>query len=725
MTPDYSYQLPLVEKTVAALYKHKQAVLAACPGAGKTHMAKAIIEEMQKRKPGFRTIILTHGQILLRDQWGAFFTEEKFPFGTIVESRMTASALRDNATVLAIPQTLGNLRELKVDLLICDEGHQRFLQGQVQRVIKAVKPTYQLVLTGTPSPFLGQAAWPVIGITIEELLGYGVIADPLIEIVEMNYQYSVMDYDWNRMDLRGDKLSLEGQDQSLDSLLPQLIDKLTHRNRDNPEKFQWNRKPDNWADLVKQLRKTMIICHSQRHALSIDAYFKAHGVKTALSIYSQGTGTTELESFTTDPCVPIFIVVNRGILGFNYTELFNIIDLSLSLNVNRLFQQLCRVVRPSKEDTGQRKIYIKATNAKLAKLTYFVMSFTVALCSKEYYYSYHTGFEIRNIPIDIKFFNSIGETVKENSGETFPELPQLFTFEEVIAKGKDGTKTIAYTNFQTVLNKVRRKNWVLEEVLRLAKKCKSRVDFYKRHKGAYEFLLRNKRSDILNQLFGKQANLKHTKESVIELIAKCSSSNELRKRFPGAYTWIKRTDSFDLMEPLLARGKRTGIFTTTSGLLEEFLADPDYEAFPNGTIFYKGRVKGHKHKKGYYSIRYKNGNLGLNRIMWEKFHGPIPEGRMVCLKDRGQPPSVDNLECLTALEVATREREKTRISLTKVSGHLVSNAKVNYQLAEQIRADHVAGFTYPVLIAKYNLSKSSISYIINRRTWKAPAKELA
>ena len=42
------------------------------------------------------------------------------------------------------------------------------------------------------------------------------------------------------------------------------------------------------------------------------------------------------------------IVVGRGILGFNFEQLVNVVDMTGSQNIDRIFQLMARVVRTSK-----------------------------------------------------------------------------------------------------------------------------------------------------------------------------------------------------------------------------------------------------------------------------------------------------------------------------------------------------------------------------------------
>ena len=49
---------------------------------------------------------------------------------------------------------LGEISKGQDKLLIVDEAHHYYHSDMIQKIIKHYKPEYQLLLTGTPSPFV-------------------------------------------------------------------------------------------------------------------------------------------------------------------------------------------------------------------------------------------------------------------------------------------------------------------------------------------------------------------------------------------------------------------------------------------------------------------------------------------------------------------------------------------------------------------------------------------
>jgi len=726
MKPDYSYQTILVDKAVKELSRSGKVVLAAAPGAGKTQMALQTIERLRKKNKNLKTLIFTHGQILLRDQWANVLAgQTDFERRGIVTSASKAGDLfKEKNVLLSIPQTLVNANVGEVDLLIVDEAHQRYLQGQIQSLLETLNPKHQLLLTGTPSVFLANPdEWRTVGITVEELLAHGVAVDPTIEIVQTDYEYRLGNYDSNSMQLRpGDTLSTEKTKSSLDHIFPQLIRKLA--SDQDPAAFDWSKKPPkDWAAMCQDLRKTMVVCNNQRQALDVAHYFKEHGVRSAVSIWSTGSGTQEMNAFMNDKDIPLFIVVNRGTLGFNYEELFNIIDLGGSLNINRLFQQICRVIRPSKENPKQKKIYIKATNRELAELTYFIMSFTVALAMPEYYYTYTSNYETRKIPVDIVFYQRLGDYVrlKQSAGpKDFPDLPRLLTFKDLIRHKKENLASIGYTDFRTVLGMLKgnmREQWTLEKAFALAKECSSRTQFMTEHRSAYWYLARMGKLDILAAIFGER--MLWDEEKVRDAARKYQSLTEFRAAQPSAYNWLKHRGLTHLAQDWF---KPYHAVTPNDVLLKELVADPAFQVTPTGEAFYQGRACRFKIEKGskriYFTYQGIRTGFSLARTLWLKFKGPIPKGMVVSKIDPKGPTHLDNLQVLTVAEKNRRHGENVRKGLSNVSrDRLRGNAKINMAIARSIRKDHKNGMTYRLLCQKYEQPKSQISYIINNKTW--------
>lgn len=173
-------------------------------------------------------------------------------------------------------------------------------------------------------------------------------------------------------------------------------------------------------------------------------------------------------------------------------------------------------------------------------------------------------------------------------------------------------------------------------------------------------------------------------------------------------------------------GRSGKLIATNDVFVREMLNDPNYQILPDGNILTKRNVQGHitedqwrplaltvtpKGGKSYASIRYKGKHLSLHRIMYAKFVGPLESDLVINHKDgNGMNNHPDNLELDTQ---SHNNKDRFRIGGLAVAGH----RKITRELADQIRADQATGMTNRQLREKYGLAKSTISYVVNNRTW--------
>jgi superfamily II DNA or RNA helicase len=651
---DYSYQIPLINKIWSDLETSgKPVVLGACPGAGKTRMAfEVVVKKFLKKHPMGKALIFTHGQVLLRDQWNEVAADVvKKHRATVVEKgKHAAKAIKENNLILAIPQTLAKANVETVDFLIVDEAHQRFLARQMQELIARLKPKYILLLTGTPSHYIGNPAYIVHGITLEELIDYGSVTDPTIEIVKGCDEYSLEDYDQSTWHLKEGHMTETATEKTLNKILPQILRKLTGANRDRPEQFDWIKEVKSWKDLAEKLQKSMIVCNDQIHAQDVHRYFEKRGISSVLSISKLGDGIAELERFKKDDSVRLLLVVNRGNIGFSFDELFNLIDLSGTQNVNRLFQMLCRLVRPSKENPKQKKLFIKVTNMELQHLTFAVMSFVVALSTKRHYYSYTTRYsidKIHEIPVPAKFMDRIEDfdpAVRLNPGVNEEDLPRLLTFTELKQKSKVGT--IAYTNLKAVIAKVYKtkkdEGYTIQHLDTCIEQCATRKDFELKFPSEYAYMKRKKLTRRLTDHYEDRSTW--NKARVLERAHDCLTMPEFRARFAGAYNWARKNNLIDEIKALYDFNPKELDIKSKDELIRKIITNKDYEISETGSIFYRKKLVTPKRKRGfvpyfvYEQDRYRI-SVPIPRLVYTKFKGSIPEDRVLAYKvvDKSDP----------------------------------------------------------------------------------------
>jgi hypothetical protein len=233
-----------------------------------------------------------------------------------------------------------------------------------------------------------------------DLLKEGQITDVLVELAQTTYPITGDDYNQEgnvREDFKFEKIDT---DATLDKLLKKIHARLKSVVRNSPQVYNLVGKilPD-WAHTLKALEKTMIACHSQDQARQVATYFKDAGVDVALSISDDDPDAEAVDEFKNNPKCAVLIVVGRGVLGFNFEELVNVVDMTGSQNIDRIFQLMARVVR--QHPKRYQKLFFKIAPSKMA--AYFEHLMTGVLClTNEEWYTKFNGKNFLQLPLPVK-----------------------------------------------------------------------------------------------------------------------------------------------------------------------------------------------------------------------------------------------------------------------------------------------------------------------------------
>ena len=367
----YKWQQTRVD-TVMDLFKtNPEVVLAVCPSGGKTVMGSHISQQ-------FKTVvILAHGTNVIKNQWtgdaenpeGKFF-QWGVPYGP------------GTNLFVALPQGSEKLYEQlgdrKVDLLIVDEAHEYYHKGMVQAIIQKLRPTHTLLLTGTPSRFVldnqsGTANRPLVVISGKEVYeDHKRLHNAHIVLVRSTYSYDGSDdgLDHDEESANGEgregcyntandlKQSVTLQAEDTESSLGAFI-KEAVRNMALPSGIKKRPSLSNaikWPTVFKKLDKTLIASHNIRQAQDIHACLLRHGVNVVISESETDEDSGQFKAFLQNKEVRVLIVVRRGILGFDMPELVNVVDMTMTRNINRIYQLYARVLRTL---PGSEKFYYK------------------------------------------------------------------------------------------------------------------------------------------------------------------------------------------------------------------------------------------------------------------------------------------------------------------------------------------------------------------------------
>ena len=151
-------------------------------------------------------------------------------------------------------------------------------------------------------------------------------------------------------------------------------------------------------------------------------------------------------------------------------------------------------------------------------------------------------------------------------------------------------------------------------------------------------------------------------------------------------------------------------------LIEEFVNDPNYIIYENGTIWSKitERWLGHVGEKGYLMIGYKYGRLFVHRIIYRKFQGPLdPEMTINHIDGIKTHNDSSNLE-----QVTQDENNEHALNMGLIpKGDACGKSKLTEADVRIIKA-MFPNHTLDVIANQFNVHKNTIKSIKYGRTWK-------
>jgi superfamily II DNA or RNA helicase len=592
----------------------KPFVLAAGTSSGKTFMAimKLEIFYSYAENKNKRTLIIPYAMKVLRDNFSHELNGFKPSFSYCVattKQELIDCLKSDCQVVVALPQSLEN----SIDLLptfhnfIIDEAHQWYGKKTINTILKKIKPKYQLLLTGTPARFIAKGdSFNFQFVPVMHLFGLKQVTNVRIEVVSSTYDFKQSDYEGNYGNLKGGRITKENTDDALIAVCKEMLKRIK-----NPIKQpNLSRVTKNVLSVFNQIGKTIVFCNSVKQA---DAIFNSlNGFKdlTGKVLVSHSKNDPNSENFITfkdNDSYSILVAVDRGKLGFNIAELFNVVDFTLTQSLDMLMQMFGRVLRLSKTDNP--KTYYKVATKNTAP--YYVDLMTAMLCLTDMeWYSKYNGKNMDGILIPRVLTNSksksklsVSKTVKKSTKPTVSladlDIPlDINLFKNVYCNHNDKFGTVSFTT----LGDCRRqffgihnpKKWSFDELQSNALNYKRRVDFYRNSSASYYAAKRlnileditkhmdtvvrwdyetakkksleyksvkeytsdsknsgyhfAKSSGYYNEFIShmeKQWSAKWDFDSCKNEALKYETLNDFRKQAQGAYAWSKRNNCFD------------------------------------------------------------------------------------------------------------------------------------------------------------------------------------
>jgi superfamily II DNA or RNA helicase len=596
----------------------KPFVLAGGTSSGKT-ITTAMWIEMFYQNPlnkGKKTLLIPASTTVLRDNMGDTFDIFKPDFNYCVcrnKEDLKSSIESDCDVILCLPQTLkGSISELKhFHNFILDEAHQWYFKKVITEIIEKIKPNNQLLLTGTPSKFVAKGKkFDFTFVPIMDLYDLKLVSNVGIKVVSSTYNPSQSDYSSiSNYSSLPDTYKLKEIDntKSLKMVCKEMVTKL------NSNSIKLTSNP---YSVLGEIDKTIIFCHSQDQA---DQFYKILSktrglVGSVLVSHSEvDRDSVEFKRFKDDDTKKVLIAVNRGKLGFSMGELFNVIDFTLTQNIDMLLQMYGRVLRLSKQNTTKQKIYYKVATKNTAEYFVNLMKAMLCLTKMEWYSSYngknmggmlipnvvnvkvrtkpptnrtksklvrpYVSIEELGIPLDLSFLKNIKSYTTSQKFTTVAECTleevrrEFFNIKEKRVITIEGVKeaiskctTIgqlrsefnwAYkwvnqnkrTDLTQNLSRILSKSYTIEEVKEAADKFSTLKEFRKSYGKYYGWIINNNHNHLIEHL-SKVRRVGYTEEEVIEIISKLSSISQLRKQHNGVSSWIVTNKRQDLYKHL-------------------------------------------------------------------------------------------------------------------------------------------------------------------------------
>lgn len=552
-------------------------VLAGGTGFGKTFttILKLIMFYSNPENKGKKTIILPSSTKVLRNNFGEsmdVFNNLPFTYCVCTGKRDFKNAVNSDCDVIIVlPQTLANIEELpKVEWLVVDEAHKWYFAKTIGEIITKTKPSYQLLLTGTPFKFNAEKhKYTIFYVPIEDMIAAGNVGDPLIEVVSSSINLKDDDFIGDDDDVRRDiKWSYKEDKDQLVSVAKEINKTLKTRMRKTTIGRMLG---------VFGIEKTIIYCYSKKQARHFYKAFQKSDLtgKVLLSDSESDINSTEFNKFKEEEDYRVLLVVDRGKEGFDMPELFNIVDFTLSTNPEIIMQILGRVFRISKLQPNKQKTYYKVASMNTTPFILTLMTGVLQLVRREYYETFTGKFSDLDVPVMPRKKTKVKGKTNKNKNNFSTRALQYFQdvnipltanfWNQLSFKQGDIWKTMGQTTIKQVLS---------EMAGRKGKDFMTK-DYYDYVVDTYKIKTYNQLSKIDNSLAlraakeGWDVNLKKSEPKkgrnyTVESITQFIKDNNIQKYndfkdYPGGHGYrnnYKKMLADGLIEELVKKGKK-------------------------------------------------------------------------------------------------------------------------------------------------------------------------
>lgn len=458
-------------------------VLGAGTSSGKTIMAilKLIMFYKNRNNKNKQTLIIPAFHEILRDNFIEQLIEieslyGKLPFSYVEIKGKNASikikdAIKNKINVIiCLPTTANNnvnLLKNKIDWFYFDEAHYFYLNTMCQKMVKQIKPKYQLLMTGSVSKYNARKNEYLIKyVSVNDLNKLNLISKPKVELIQSSYDLKNTDYRSVWGSLTKNKTSNKIKNiEALYSVAKGML--LTLK---NPfMKVTTNTKPiKKMLRVFGEIDKTIMVCNSIPQAKCF--YHILHPELNGKVLISHSETEREdwdnFNKFKNDDS-SLLIVVNQGRIGFSMKELFNIVDFSMTKDFEIIQQMFGRLLRVSDNNPNKQKIYYKVSTTDLAKWYEYVMRCVMCLMHMKWYSTYEgdkSQFKFPRIVKQRQLNNNTkkyNNKSKSNNFKISDEFPLDLNYVNYVEQNmKSEFATYAWWTLKDALNELNNRDYI-------------------------------------------------------------------------------------------------------------------------------------------------------------------------------------------------------------------------------------------------------------------------
>jgi hypothetical protein len=656
-------------------YKDEIVVVAAGTSAGKSKALVTRLEielTLKKLEVRYRNqnnklkslICPSSTNVLLDNMVDTFIEFEPSFTYKVVSNRieLEESVNSDCDVIIALPQLcIANVDLLpKIDIFMLDEGHQWYFanngKGSVDTIIKKIEPNQQILLTGSPSKFIAHKDkhnYKFLFVTVFDLMDEGLVHAPKVEIVSCSHKFKREDYKGNYGNLKSGKTSDKSKNKnSLREVLEEMMVKLYYNN-DN--KWLKNRKSlgkfteiiHKINQMINEMGKSIIYCDSIPQANTFYKELCEMGLEnqTLISHSKVDPNSDNFNEFKKNSKIKILISVDRGKLGFNESELFNVIDFTFTQSLDMLLQMLGRLLRLSDKNPDKRKIYYKVATVETAEYYSNLMLGVFHLFHIDWYSKYN-GKNMGQILIPVvkkgKNKSSGGRSKKTNKFKPLVNIDDLNlldinVYKNVLHSNDGKFETIKWTTLDCVRREFfdLRGPITLEVIENLYSSFKDKSFKEMNISGNSHIIGKARELNVHYDLMQKY-NIKQDKyfgDKDYSVLLTCSNNTEAQEKCNAELQALWKTKDNDLIQQYVGHFEKLRVKGYSKETLDNFFNSLSSNEFPKSLSKLNCERKGLKYDKEfnglYRAVFHRNVETYYSKIL-EKWGEKVP---MSFLKD--------------------------------------------------------------------------------------------